>query len=524
MYKLEVAMKERLRLISLTLAITICVGAQAQTPKADSLREVLKRDTANFDVLMQLAQLLVDTDDLQSIAYAKQAKSIGLSQGDSTKIVYASRFVGQLYNRLSDINMAINELAPLLAVAERNGLRNETKKIYNSLAISFNNLGEFDKALDYHLKSLRLKEEDKDSSGIAVSLNNIGLVYYRISNFNRALQYWRRCLALKLAINDNYDLDALYLNLGLCFKQLGDLKESKVNLERVLAACAKGCTNRILIHSQCALGELKFKEHKLIEAKTHLNKSLALSRQEGNLEYELESLLTLAEVYVAEHDPITVKKYLKEISILEGKEQFVSSLQRFYRISSDYYFRNGSFRIANEFERKYSQLNESINSSEMHRRLMELQLNFVERENAEKLRYHQTLLASQSELIEKQYLINSLLFGLAILALGLVFVFFKLNIKKEAINRRLDELVRERTLELEMNRNELFQLSQEQKIVLDRISSNLIASLATIQGLNHVAALENLASSSPYLEATEAILLKSIETIRANGSFKNSDC
>src|SRR4051812_27299040 len=92
----------------LILSLSILTGhLSAQTSKIDSLRHVLKKDTANFDALRQLAGLLADINVTESVMYAKRAKVIAMGEGDTSHIVTSSRLLGQLYNRQTNVNMAI---------------------------------------------------------------------------------------------------------------------------------------------------------------------------------------------------------------------------------------------------------------------------------------------------------------------------------------------------------------------------------------------------------------------------------
>jgi tetratricopeptide (TPR) repeat protein len=513
-------MKERFGLFAMCIISISAATLLAQTARMSNSELIDPRrygalyDTANFSIFLTQAVFLAEKDIDEALACAKKAKSIALNQQDTARIVHSSRLIGQLYNRQGHVTIAIEELAPLVSIAEKNNFKDELKKILNSLAISFNNLGEYDRALDYHLKSLSYKVKDNDEKGIAVSLNNIGVLYYRMDNHSRALHYWTKCLELKLATNDSYDLDALYLNLGWCYDALHDFEKARENLDKVLPICSPNCTKRILIQSECAKGRLAFHEKNFNKARNYLMTSLDLARSNDDLEYELENLVALAQIGLETNKLNSVNAYLREISAIGGKEQFVASLQSYYKISSSYYFRIGKRELANYYEREYFQLETKINSSEMHRRIMEIQMTFIEKENAEKLQSQQRLVEMQAAIIKNQGVINWLLFGLALLTISLAFVFFKMHARKAAINKRLDSLVRERTCELEDNRNELVHAFNEQKIVLSMILKDLVSSLATISGISNVARIERLQDVNGYLGCAEKVLFHLIESIK----------
>lgn len=503
---------------------TVTLVAGAQTPKADSLLEVLKRDTMNYKVSWELCQELVDRDNQLSLFYAKKCKKIAYTKQDTLLMVQSSRLVGQLYNRLTEVNLAIEELAATLLIAERHNFRDEIKKIQNSLAISFTSKGEFDRALEYLFKSMKMKEEDGDMLGVSVALNNIGGIYNTINDNRLALDYWKKCLELKRKIGEKYDLDGTYLNLGVCHIELREFQTAQIYLDSVFAACKPNCRPYIFLMTELAQGELFLREEKLEQAKNHLTVSLKLSRIENNSEARMSSLTKLAEISIAEGNFKSAKKYLEEAFVIPGKEQFLETYRHLCKLNADYFLEIGDYKMASVLERKYSELTDRVSDFEMRRRLMEIQIRFVERENREKLQNQQTLLAAQAKSIQKQQIINFLLGGIAVLTVCLLIVYYRLNFRTGQINKRLNILVRDRTAELVQNRLELQYAYNEQSIVLERVSKNLCDTLATIKGLSNVARLENSNEVPEFLRITEdklVLLVESTQRLRSMSLFKD---
>src|ERR1043165_9551540 len=98
---------------SMFMLIIIAGPVLSQTQKIDSLRDQLKTDSANLTVLTRLAALLADKNDVEAMMHARKAKLIASVIDDTAFIVRSSRLIGQLYNRQSNVRMAIEELAPL---------------------------------------------------------------------------------------------------------------------------------------------------------------------------------------------------------------------------------------------------------------------------------------------------------------------------------------------------------------------------------------------------------------------------
>ena len=64
--------------------------------------------------------------------------------------------------------------------ANQNGEKEHMANALNTQGISFAIKGDQTNAIEYNLKSLKIREEIEDKVGISGSLNNIGLLYYEL--------------------------------------------------------------------------------------------------------------------------------------------------------------------------------------------------------------------------------------------------------------------------------------------------------------------------------------------------------
>lgn len=78
----------------------------------------------------------------------------------------------------------------------------------NNIGLIYKNKGEFDEALIYYQKSLKIRcrilniNESQGNADIAQSLNNIGVVYYNKGEFDQALVYYQKALKIICRIFD----------------------------------------------------------------------------------------------------------------------------------------------------------------------------------------------------------------------------------------------------------------------------------------------------------------------------------
>ena len=71
---------------------------------------------------------------------------------------------------------------------------------YNNIGLVHRNKAEYDKALEYHQKSLaiRLKQLGPDHPDVAISYNNIAVVYKAKKDLPKAKEYWGKAHAIFL--------------------------------------------------------------------------------------------------------------------------------------------------------------------------------------------------------------------------------------------------------------------------------------------------------------------------------------
>ena len=133
------------------------------------------------------------------------------------------------------------------------GLYNDSKSVYlrliplieemygmkqDILSTAYNNIGEvcrcqgdYSIALDYHTKSLKIKERLNNKSSMESSYNNIGLVYYCLGesthnteHFSKAIDFYKKAIHIQEELSDIDPLSTalVYNNIGLTYNSLGD--------------------------------------------------------------------------------------------------------------------------------------------------------------------------------------------------------------------------------------------------------------------------------------------------------------
>jgi tetratricopeptide (TPR) repeat protein len=96
---------------------------------------------------------------------------------------------------------------------------------YGNVGCSYDELGQWSRALKYKLKALGIRERvlPADHPDLATSYNNVGCSYGKLGQWNRALKYILRALEMreKALPPEHPDLTLTYNNLSVIYQQLG---------------------------------------------------------------------------------------------------------------------------------------------------------------------------------------------------------------------------------------------------------------------------------------------------------------
>ena len=151
---------------------------------------------------------------------------------------------------------------------------------------------DYPKALDYYFKALKMDEDLGDKNGITADLGNIGIVYKaqgaasteasaKVELFSKALDYHFKALKMKEELGNKNGIANTLGNIGNVYTEQKDYpKALDYHFKALKMDDELGNKNGIAINLG-NIGALYLKEKKLADAKTYINKSLSLAKQIG---------------------------------------------------------------------------------------------------------------------------------------------------------------------------------------------------------------------------------------------------
>lgn len=97
------------------------------------------------------------------------------------------------YEESIEVNLRFIKLSE-----QTNGQNETTAMSYNNIGAIYDDLGDYDKALEFHNKALEIRKDvlEENHPDTAASYNNIGIVYDELGDYDKALEYHNKALEI----------------------------------------------------------------------------------------------------------------------------------------------------------------------------------------------------------------------------------------------------------------------------------------------------------------------------------------
>ncbi|MBN8577143.1 MAG: tetratricopeptide repeat protein [Cytophagales bacterium] len=412
------------------------INATAQTRVMDSLRNVIKknkRDTVELQARINLIYELLRRDPPQahrlSLQTAKMADSLQhprLLAGTYIYVVEYYRDAGQLdsglyyLNKIEDLakqnpgNKRINfnflRAAGLFYkdMAEYNKALPFVKasitlwdKEDETRAGQFLNLGnlyflmgDFKKAAESHLQSLRLFEKLKNKRGQAYCMQSLGNNYFHLGQLTIAKKYLEQSIAMKEQLGDKRGVLISIVSLGDVYKDMNAFEKAEQTYAAGLSAARelKLAREEARVLNQFGLLYRRMQENK--KARASFEQSITIYKQIGDSVTAIKPQSELFNLDLAEQ---AQKK--TESEMLSGLNTLIRTGDRqqeaieYHRLS-EYYVSLKEFEKALYYLKKHDSLHETVKGNEVVLQMKELE----EKYNTEKNEQEIALLKKDQEL------------------------------------------------------------------------------------------------------------------------------
>lgn len=469
--------------------------------------EAIAPDSARYlDALKQLATLQVGQGQLEAAwANAEKLAAGAEKLAEHNLHIQALKILGVIKRIHSDYTGALNYFSRATAVAQQNNMPDAAMamdyevsiiyyfmgkypeaiellksiqpkveqannqimlgKVLNILGIVYANQSRFEESLEVMLSALEMQKARGNKGEQQALLNNIGVTYNRIGKLKQALNIYIESLDLAVQLNDIHSEALALLNIAAIQQDLGDSDAALPNLSRGLAIANQLNDKNLIAQGLNSSAEYYLARadfDKVIELSTE---ALALADNSGDKTTAVKPRQNLAKAYLGQGKPKHALEYIDQAIRIASALDNKSNLANVYQLQADIYQQAGDYARALIAHRRYSDLKNEVFNSESDKKLAALR---AQNESLQKDRKIEALASEQQlqairheqELALRDQVANQADFQrnvaatLVILLICILFLFYYRR-QQTRLNKKLSQLVKERTRELAAKNIEL---------------------------------------------------------------------
>ncbi len=245
----------------------------------DSL--VLAKPDAFADIHGILSKNSSDTLLIRHVANTSAASRYAAGQS------YALNELGRAYRNISQYDRAIALHQEALAIAEK--ADNLDFRVYslNNLGVAYRRISSIRTAMDYNQRALELAQTVDDPSkslkrSINVSFNCIGNLYLMLEQYDQAIVYFEKSLKLEAELDNNLGLAVNHQNIGKCLEEQGKLDLALENYRTSLAYNEQIDSDRGRVICKTSIAQVYLKKNLTDDALNLLKTALPMAQRLGD--------------------------------------------------------------------------------------------------------------------------------------------------------------------------------------------------------------------------------------------------
>lgn len=268
--------------------------------------------------------------------------------------------IGVYYDLKGDYNQAIDSYKKAIEIwdalerkkwkkTEKLILANKSKVVGN-LGVIYEQIEEYDLALDLYYYSLSLSEELNDTVAMAINLSNIGGVYYQQNLLDDALKSYEDALGLMQFLNNQAGVGQNLNNIGLIYSQRDSFLQALNCFQEALKIDERLERKNGIALKKGNIGALYIKMRDFKNAERYLLDALTISKELGSVSLQRDHLEFLSNLYTATGDFEKANTYLKEYIIFRDSIQNERNIEERVLLKASYEFEK--IQASNESKRQ----------------------------------------------------------------------------------------------------------------------------------------------------------------------------
>ena len=231
-----------------------------ETERIAKLRKMAASTTDSVKLIRVLSALgweLGFEDLKEGLTISEEALRLALKYKDRPMEAQIYDAIGTFYHDMGDAERAVDFHKKAISLFKELpdneiGLGNA----YLNIARVYNSTGDYSKTLEYNFMALRLFKSKSYTEGLPKLYNNIGLTYSLRENYDSAIYYNNKSLWLNLAAKDSVNIGRLYSQLGYIFHKKKMERQADEFLKKSIAILLRNRNSFQLISAYASVSRM----------------------------------------------------------------------------------------------------------------------------------------------------------------------------------------------------------------------------------------------------------------------------
>ncbi|WP_370088763.1 tetratricopeptide repeat protein [Ekhidna sp.] len=343
-------------------------------------------------------------EKLKTLSFSNPDSVIGIAKNqlknkrlDNNDISYFHLLIGIAYRNAGDFKTGLLHSDTAFHLSETRKVKANS---YHNKAVCYRYLGEYDSAISYNLKALKIFEEEGDLKEQAIVLNSLGVVNMKSGDFDRALYYYNKTLEINTGEDvDNFS-DVLN-NIAIIYANTGKLDSSEMYFRKSLNYEIEVNNLKGISAGLNNLGALKYYQQDLDSSVIYFQRSLQIDKKLGDKQGIPAVMGNIAEV-AKENGAFNLAEAYLDSSILLSRE--IGSKRD---LENAYLNKSGLYQAKGDFEKAFDNLliskayADSLISEEKNKAIVELETQYETEKKEQQISLQEAQLAEQEATISR---------------------------------------------------------------------------------------------------------------------------
>lgn len=455
----------------LLFILLLVFSQQSFSQSVKELKEDLNNvtsDSQRMKLYYELSSKFQFNDNEQAISYAEQLFELAKKKKDTTNIVYGKAMIAYSYYNLGALDKALKIYLEAHEIALASKDEKLVDYIITHLALTYDEMGNYAKALEYYRHNIRYAKENNLPQDQMIGLLNIADMYVRMEEYDSAEYYAEKAIQFE-EVSDDYINSIAFINYGVALERNNNFDKALIYLLRGL--------------------EIQYTSHPDFAAMS-------------------EAYQTISNIYVKKKQLLNALQFADSSIHLAKKSETNYYLRKGYELRSRIHKSLGNNEQAYNDLKKFIETNDKIYSEETTEKFLELQELYEAKQREAEI----NILKQESELSQESITQKNILIIGSLIILLLLALFLAVYISRNRLKQKALTLLNSQNREIEERNFQLGEMTEELKSQKEEIETHrdqLSEAYSILEKRN-----QDVTDSINYAQKIQNSLLPDLKTIK----------